>query len=164
MMIEENEIANCLEMMKDSLVKKDKILDSLIALTAEQEKVLAAEVFDDEAFEKTINAKSPLIEEINKLDEGFNLTYKRVIGSVKERPGLYRDKIEAMQGLIKALVEKGLDIEKREGRNKIKFDLATSKGREKIKKYNLSSSAATKYYSNMTGNVGTGNYFLDSKK
>lgn len=164
MMRAETEILNYLEMMKDSLVKKDKILDAVIALTKEQEDILKADSFDATAFEDVIDKKSPLIDEINRLDEGFNLIYNRVIEKVKESPHLYREKIENMQSLIKLLVDKGVEIENREGRNKIKFETVAARGKDKIRKYNLSSSAVTKYYSNMSGNNKGGNYFLDSKK
>ena len=44
------EIFNYLELMKDSLVKKGKILATILELTKEQEKLLGSEYFDDEAF------------------------------------------------------------------------------------------------------------------
>ena len=69
------EIVNYLELMKDSLVKKDKLLSEIITLTKEQGVLLGETEFDDEVFDKLIAKKSILISEINKLDDGFDLTY-----------------------------------------------------------------------------------------
>ena len=158
------EIINYLELMKDSLVKKDKILSELIALTKEQGVLLSEAELDDEGFNRLIVKKSSLIGEINKLDEGFDLTYKRIADKVKENPAFYKEPIEELQNLIRTLVDKGVEIETAERRNQTKFDLQVSKSRDKIRNYNINSSAVTKYYSNMSGNTGESTYFLDQKK
>ena len=158
------EIINYLGLMKDSLVKKNKLLSQIIALTKEQGVLLGETEFDDEVFDKLIAKKSILISEINKLDEGFDLTYKRIADKVKENPAFYKEPIEELQNLIRTLVDKGVEVETAERRNQVKFDSQVSKSREKIRSYNLSSSAVTKYYSNMSGNTGESPYFLDQKK
>ncbi len=158
------EIINYLGLMKDSLVKKNKLLSEIIALTKEQGVLLGETEFDDEVFDKLIAKKSILISEINKLDEGFDLTYKRIADKVKENPAFYKEPIEELQNLIRTLVDKGVEVETAERRNQVKFDSQVSKSREKIRSYNLSSSAVTKYYSNMSGNTGESPYFLDQKK
>lgn len=158
------EILNYLELMKDSLVKKEKVLFSIVQLTKKQETLLGEEEFNNEAFDELINQKSLLIDEINKLDEGFDLIYKRIAEQVKENPAIYRESIEKLQELIRLLVDKGIEIETAERRNQVKFDMKVSKSREKIKSYNLNSSAVTKYYSNMSGNTTENTYFLDQKK
>lgn len=158
------EIVNYLEFMKDSLVKKDKILSELIALTKEQGVLLSEAELDDEGFNRLIVKKSSLIGEINKLDEGFDLIYKRIADKVKENPAFYKESIEELQNLIRTLVDKGVEVETAERRNQVKFDSQVSKSREKIRSYNLNSSAVTKYYSNMSGNTGETPYFLDQKK
>ena len=158
------EIFNYLELMKDSLVKKGKILTTILELTKEQEQLLGSEYFDDEAFDALITEKSILIEEINKLDEGFELTYKRIEDKIKAKPSHYRESIEKLQEIIRTLVDKGVEVETLERRNQIKFDMNISKSKEKIRSYNLNSNAVTKYYSNMSGNIGEGTYFVDKKK
>ena len=158
------EIANYLELMKDSLVKKERVLTSILELTELQESLLNEAEFDDEAFDSVITKKSLLIEEVNKLDEGLELTYKRSSDKVKKNPVAYSKSIEKLQALIRLLVDKGVEIETAERRNQTKFDLKVSKSREKIKNYNLGSNAVTKYYSNMSGNTGETTYFVDQKK
>ena len=158
------EIFNYLELMRDSLVKKEKILSDVLELTREQEKLLNLEDFDDEAFDAIITEKSILIEEINKLDEGFELIYKRIEDQIKEEPSYYRESIEKLQGFIRTLVDKGVEVETLERRNQIKFDMNISKSKDRIRNYNLNSNAVTKYYSNMSGNIGEGTYFVDKKK
>ena len=158
------EVGNYLELMADSLVKKGKKLEEVLELTKAQETLLSKEEFDEKNFDNLINKKSALIEEINKLDEGFELTYNRVREMIKENPEAYRDKIEKLQNSIRTLVDKGVEIEACERRNQIKFDLKVSKGKDKIRSYNLNSNAVTKYYSNMNGSVDGTTYFVDKKK
>ena len=158
------EIFNYLELMKDSLVKKEKILINILELTKEQEKLLNSEQFDDEAFDNLIAEKSILIEKINKLDEGFELTYKRIEDKIKAEPSYYRENIEKLQELIRTLVDRGVEVETLERRNQIKFDMNISRSKDRIRSYNLNSNAVTKYYSNMSGNIGEGTYFVDKKK
>ncbi len=160
----DREITNYLELMKDSLIKKDKVLSAVIELTKGQETLLGEAEFDAEAFEELINKNTLLIEEINKLDEGFELTYKRIADKVRENPAVYREGIEKLQELIRLLVDKGVEIETVERRNQVKFDMKVSKSRDKIRNYNLNSSAVIKYYSNMSGNTAENTYFMDQKK
>ena len=160
----DKEILNYLELMKDSLVKKEKLLSDIIQLTNNQEMLLGEVEFNGEAFDELINQKSLIINEINKLDEGFDLIYKRIADVVKANPAVYRKNIEKLQEFIRQLVDKGIEIETAERRNQVKFDMKISNSRDKIKSYNLNSSAVTKYYSNMSGNTGESTYFLDQKK
>ena len=158
------EIVNYLELMKDSLIKKEKVLNSILESTKEQEILLGADNFDDEAFDALIAKKGALIEEVNKLDDGFDLTYNRIKDKIKEEPEAYRRKIEDIQELIRGLVDKGVELETSERRNQIKFDMNVSKSKDRIRNYNLNSSAVTKYYNNMNGSVGESTYFVDKKK
>lgn len=158
------DIFSYLELMKDSLIKKDRILESVIELTRMQEELLDEDGFNEDGFDSLIAKKSELIDEIEKLDEGFDLVYKRVADKIKENPNAYRQIIEKLQELIRILVDKGVEVETAERRNQVKFDLKVAKSRDKIRTYKLNSNAVTKYYSNMSGNTGENNYFLDQKK
>lgn len=158
------EILNYLELMTDSLVKKERVLSSILELTRMQETLLGEQDFDNEKFDELISEKSGLIEEINKLDEGFDFIYKRISDTVKANPSVFKEKIEKLQELIRVLVDRGVEIETLERRNQIQFDIKVSKSKDRIRNYNLNSSAVTKYYSNMSGNTGESNYFLDKKK
>lgn len=158
------DIFSYLELMKDSLIKKDRILESVIELTRMQEELLDEDGFNEDGFDSLIAKKSELIDEIEKLDEGFDLIYKRVADKIKENPNAYRQIIEKLQELIRILVDKGVEVETTERRNQVKFDLKVAKSRDKIRTYKLNSNAVTKYYSNMSGSTGENNYFLDQKK
>lgn len=159
------EVLSYLDLMHGSLIKKDKALTSILSVTQSQEKLLGEPAFNEEVFFDTLRKKDSYIEEINRLDEGFELTYSRIKDFIKDNPSMYESRITALQALIKKLVEKSIEIETSERRNKIKFDIVLNKGKEKIRSYNIKSNVATKYYSNMNGGgVGTDTYFLDKKK
>ena len=83
---------------------------------------------------------------------------------IKAEPLLYKESIEKLQEIIRTLVDKGVEVETLERRNQIKFDINVSKSKDRIRSYNLNSNAVTKYYSNMSGNIGEGTYFVDKKK
>lgn len=164
-MIDNESLSTYLKLMLASLEKKLEILDNILLYTKEQGRVLAENsISSDEKFTALMDSKEELIKEVNKLDEGFEMTYSRIKAELEKNPAKQRQLIEDMKALIKKLVEKGIEIQTEEQRNKLKFDFNLSKEKEKIRNYVKSSSVVSKYYNNMNKNPGKGTYFIDSKK
>lgn len=160
----EKEVIHYLETLEASLRKKEGLLVSLIGLTKEQEEVLKQEEFDVDRFDRLMEKKASLIEEINLLDEGFESVFSSVKESVMKNPGNYREIIEGMQKKIKSLTDKGVELEAIERRNQLKLEYAISRDRTKIKQFHVNNGAAAKYYSNMMKGGESANLFLDKKK
>lgn len=160
----QNEILNYLETLEASLKKKERLLVSLIDLTKKQEVILKQEAFDVEGFDEIMEEKAKLIEEINFLDEGFESIFAIVREAVVANPKMYEHILKPMQNSIRALVDKGVELETLERRNQLKVEYVIGRDKTKIKQFNVSSGAAAKYYSSMMKAEEGSNIFLDKKK
>ena len=69
---------NCVQILAQSLEKKNQVLDQIIEQNALQEQILKQESFDMDAFEQTIDEQNHMLVELDKLDEGFETLYDRV--------------------------------------------------------------------------------------
>lgn len=160
----EVDIINYLETLEASLMKKERLLVSLIELTKEQESLLKKEDFDSEAFDEVMEKKGGFIEEISLLDEGFESIFSLIKKEVMENPRSFQRILEPMQAKIKSLIDKGVELGVAERRNQMMFETVLSKDRAKIKQFNMNSGAAAKYYSSMMKAGDSPNFFVDKKK
>ena len=67
-----------IDMMIESQEKKLELLDRVIELDREQEETVTAEKPDMEALNANLTEKGALVDELNKLDEGFDNIYAKV--------------------------------------------------------------------------------------
>lgn len=148
----------------ESLKKKKTALEKILECTKKQEEVLAKEHFEEDAFEQLIEKKQEYIDIINKLDEGFELTFERVKTELGEQREMFKNEISSLQELIRQVTDVSTKIQIIEKRNKITFEKQMNQRREKIKTARLSSQSVSKYYQNVA-NAHTGeSIFLDKKK
>ena len=148
----------------ESLKKKKTALEKILEYTKKQEEVLAKEHFEEEAFEQLIEKKQEYINIINKLDEGFELTFERVKVELGEQREMFKNEISSLQELIRQVTDVSTKIQIIEKRNKLTFEKQMNQRREKIKTARLSSQSVSKYYQNVA-NAHTGEaIFLDKKK
>lgn len=138
-----------LQIMIECLEKKIHVLDQIIELDQRQFEISNHQPMDFEAYDKTMDEKGELIDELNKLDDGFNATYERVKDEVKAHPQQYKAQVEQLQELIRIAVEKGVTIEAQEQRNKSSMEVSLSMKRNEIKQLKRSRAAVTKYYDAM---------------
>ena len=91
-----------LSIMEESLEKKIGILDRIIAKNKEQTDILNNPDMKWEDFDDNANQKMELIEEIDKLDEGFEDLFERVKEELQSPGGKekHSDSIARMQGMI----------------------------------------------------------------
>ena len=155
--------SNYLLILEESLGKKIVILDELTRLTSEQKEIVNAETFDDDAFDNNIEKKAALVNELGKLDNGFELLYKDVKGQLETERDRYADEIKRLQTRIKEIMDKSASLQVMEQRNneliKNKFNSLKKEARQ-IKK---SREMAANYYKTMN-NISSEPYFLDKKK
>ncbi len=141
---------NYLNMLKDSLVKKERNLSSLIALSEKQGVIVREEKdVDWDEFNKVADEKSTLIEEILKLDEGFEMLYEHIKEGLEDNKEKYRDVIIEIKTLVKSVTEKSADLEALERRNKSAIETAFSNTRKEIRQSKLGQKAAADYYNKM---------------
>ena len=86
------------------------------------------------------------------------------LDEVQSNPEQYREQVLAMQELIRAAVEKGVTVEAQEQRNKQAMRNMLSTKRKEIRKVQVSSSAASKYYKAMSQINEIDPQLMDRKK
>lgn len=153
-----------LQILIESLEKKNEILDQVIRLDEEQAELSAHQPMDMEAYDQTMESKGKLIEEINKLDDGFSSTFELIADEVKSNPVSYREQVLKLQQLIREAVDKGVRVEAQEKRNRAALENVFRMKRQEIKQLKVSTSAAAKYYKSMSRINEVDPQLMDRKK
>lgn len=153
-----------LEILEESLIKKNQILDEIKRINDEQKECLQKEDIEFEDFDGFIEKKAEYIEELENLDQGFETLYARVGDELKENRELYADKIRKMQQLIREITDKSTTIQAQEIRNRDLINSYFSKRRMEIKEGRRNSKAAMNYYKVQSNSAFSEATFLDSKK
>lgn len=103
-----------LQIMVESLQKKNDVLDKITELEKRQLTLALKQPPDLEAYDALMDVKGNLIDELGRLDDGFTHTYELVKDEVQKNPHQYQEQVHAMQELIRAAIEKGVSIEAQE--------------------------------------------------
>ncbi|MBO4505790.1 MAG: flagellar export chaperone FlgN [Lachnospiraceae bacterium] len=149
----------------DTLRKKEEILKSLLAKTEAQAVILEADEFETEAFDTIIEEKDGLLEELKNLDDGFLDLYSRVGAELKNNTEAYADQVKTAQELVRRQTEISAELTSAEERNKAKLSIRLSQGRQKIKEFKVGAKTAAAYYKNMSGKHQDGDsYFFNREK
>ena len=161
----DNEKATYLNIMINSLKKKEELLKVLKSDTLKQAGILEKEEFDADGFDETIDTKQKTIDELLKIDEGFMEMYNRVKDALISNGKDYAPEVEKAKELIKRQTDLSIELQALEEKNRLKLAVHLAKGRQKGKDFRTSSRTAAAYYKNMTNRHHDGDsYFLDSKK
>ena len=140
---------NYLNVLKDSLIKKERILTDLIKKSEKQAEIVKAEQVEWDEFTKIVDEKGELIDEIIKLDDGFETLYARIKEGLEENKEKYKPIIADIQTLVKSVTEKSADLQAIEYRNKTIIEAAFANTRKEIKQSKLGRKAAADYYNKM---------------
>ena len=124
----------------------------------------AHQPMDMEAYDEVVEEKDKLVDEINRLDDGFSSTYELIGDEVKNHPQQYREQVLKLQELIRAAVDRGVTIEAQEKRNRAALENVFRMKRQEIKKLKTSASAATRYYKSMSRINDIDPQLMDKKK
>lgn len=149
--------------MVDTLNKKRALLDKIYQSTLAQEKYINSDQPDMDEYTVLYHDKEILIDELNKLDDGFEKIYEHVRIEMASNKDEYKDEILHMQNLIRLISERSAAIFSLEKSNKEKFHIYFSKQKQEIKAFKKSNQTVTKYYKSMTEGYGK-DMFIDKKK
>lgn len=164
MTVGENEQAY-VSMMVDSLQKKRDLLSDMLEQTKKQERLLLSDDVDADELEKTIAEKGTSLEQLDKLDNGFDALFKKLEKELLNDRVKYESEVRKMKELIKQITELGSGIQAMEKLNYERFQKYISGERTKIKKANMSQQTASTYARNMAGQHSLGNsYFVNETK
>ncbi len=161
----DNDNVTYLNILIDTLKKKEALLSELKSITIKQTAILEKDDFDADGFDNTIDEKQKKIDELLKLDEGFMEMYNKIKDTLVADGKNYAIEIEQAKVLIKKQTDLSVELQALEEKNRVKLTVHLSKGRQKGKDFRTSSRTAAAYYKNMSNHHQDGDsYFLDSKK
>jgi len=160
---EEKNIEMYIRLLRDSLDRKKDILTRLYEETARQEALLDADTLDFDAMESAFRVKSPLIDELLIVDEGFEKSYAYVQKEITTARLKHRQDIIALQTRIEEITILSTKIEALENKNYGKMQMAVANGRQGIRQVKQGNQAANKYYKNMAKINNIEPSFIDKK-
>lgn len=151
-------------MMLDSLKKKDSILDKIIELNNVQTELAKQPELDMDAFSATVEQKQELIDKMQEMDDGFQSLYDRVKEELQVNRARYAEEIRQMQAYIKQLSEKSVQIQTQEEKNRLTLQGHFARMKQEIRTAKKSVQVAADYYKNMSKLNVVDSQFMDKKK
>ena len=147
-----------------SLKKKNEILDMIMMLNKRQKQELENPNLEPDEFDKTVEEKAKLVDELNKLDDGFKEVFEKAREDLEQHKAQYADEIKEMQEYIRKLTEKSASIQAQEMRNKDLMTQKFSSIRRQAREVRTSQKVVNQYYKNMMKTNYIDPQFTDSKK
>lgn len=152
------------QILLQSLEKKNELLDQMIIQNRAQEQILKQEEFDMDAFDEAIDRQSAYVEELDKLDRGFEAVYDRVREELMENRERYRTEITRMKEQIQKITDKIVTLNAGNMRNKMLAENQFKKRQSAIGSGISKNRAAENYYNNMNNLNFVTPQFYDNKK
>lgn len=147
-----------------SLEKKNALLDQMIQQNGVQEEILKREEFDMDAFDASIDRQDSYVEQLEKLDQGFESVYDRVREELIENKERYRSEITRMKEQIQQITDKIVTLNAGNMRNKMLAENQFKKKRQEIGNGASKNKVAKNYYNNMNKLNYVSPQFYDNKQ
>jgi len=157
-------VTNELQLLIEVLEKKERILRQILDKSKIQLNVAEAETLDVERFDKLVDDKASLLDEMVKLDEGFDSTYQRVKDELLTQKDKYKKEIVVLQKLIENGVDLGARISAAETRTKNKLSVSLTRSKKELVQKRVSTKVASDYYKTSNNFKHASSFFLDKKK
>ena len=157
-------IMSYLNILQDSLIKKIDLLEQVEKKSLEQSEMIKGSKVDLELVDANMDEKAALIDEILKLDNGFESIYEKVREQLISNKEQFKVQIHNLQGLIAKVTEKSTAIQAIEARNKAQIDIVFSTQKREVQNRRNAMSVARDYYQNMNKVKHVSPQFLDHKK
>lgn len=155
---------NYIQVLTDSLRKKSAVLDRICELNEEQKQLAAAGKLDLDEFGKTLEEKQDCIDELNKLDEGFELVYERVKTELVDNAENHKEEITLLKQLIAEITDKSMRAQAEEERNRQAIAAQYAGYKKEIRQYKVGRNVTTSYYNSMNKLQNVEPVFMDKKK
>lgn len=155
---------NSAQILRQSLEKKNTILDAIIEQNSIQEDILKEDNLDMEAFDASIDRIDALVGQLEKLDEGFETLYDRVRVELMNNRQEYRNEIAQMQLQIQQITDKIVTINAGKMRNQMRAENHFKQKSREIKNAMSKTNATKSYYNSMNNLNYVPPQFYDSKK
>ena len=143
-----DQIGTYVKILRESLERKRRYLEEILALTNKQAELAAEEKFREDAFAELVDQKEILIGNINEGDKGFSSVYDRV----------------KQENLIRQCVDLGMQIEAVEERNRAAMEQVFATKFQGVRQVKQSKTVANKYYKSMANGMVNDSLLYDQKK
>lgn len=153
-----------IDIMIQSLKRKVQVLDQIIEVNMRQAAILEDKKTSVDEFDKCVEEKSMLIEQMQQLDSGFEKLYSRVEEELKNKREDHAASIKKMQSLIRKITDRSMEIQAQEARNKDLFVRRITYVNDTSKNLRTNSKVASQYYRNMMRINYVDPQFMDNKK
>lgn len=153
-----------IQIMIQSLEKKIQVLNRIIEVNVVQKDVLEDVKSSVEEFDKTVDEKTKLIEQMGQLDSGFEKLFARVKEELDTNREAHADQIKKMQKYIRQITDKSMEIQAQEARNKELMVRRFAYIKDSAKNVRTNSRIASQYYKNMMNLNYVDPQFMDNKK
>lgn len=150
--------------MLQSLKKKEQVLNEIIRLDDLQKDQLTNPESTVDEFDKTVEAKSDCIEQLEQLDNGFEKLYAEVAQELEEHRETYAEQIRELQEHIRNVTDKSVQIQAQEARNKDLMKQKFTMVKKHAKDVRANSKAITGYYKTISQAAYVEPLYMDDKK
>jgi len=157
-------IESYLNILEESLTKKIDVLRRIQEVNEVQTDILKKEPADLEAFDQTVDEKDLYINELEKLDEGFESLYDKIKQELIGNKQKYAAQIGRLQQLITQITEGSVRIQAQEERNKALVESCFKRERQQLGQSRKNSKAVYGYYQSLSGKNTQQPHFMDQKK
>jgi flagellar biosynthesis/type III secretory pathway chaperone len=157
-------IERYLDILIDSLTKKLALLEELDDLTGKQTEILKLEDVDFAVFDEYVTRKDNCVQELTKLDEGFDLVYRNIRDELPANKEKYTMQIAMLQKQISKIMDLSMSLQAQESRNQAAINQVFRREREQLGKRRKSTKVALDYYKSSSGTSALPPQFLDKKK
>lgn len=157
-----NETKNYVEILEKTLELKLEVLEKIKKLGENNNPY---DIDDIDGIDMYLNQKEKLLRELEKLDEGFEVTYNLAKKELNESKDEYKDNIKRMQKNIKKITDVTVDLRISETKMKRQFEDFCKRKKDEVKIFRKGNTTAMKYYKNMAGvHKNEQSYFFNSKQ
>lgn len=157
-------IENYLQILKESLEKKIVVLDQIKELGERESVLYQEETVDLEAFDKVLEEKDALADQLVKLDEGFETLYDRIREELQTDRSKYATQIETLQQLIGQVTDRTTAIQAQDKRLKMLFETGMSRQKQQIGQSRKSVKALKGYAQTRSTLSAAESIYMDTKK
>ncbi len=140
-----------LTILSESLDRKLEVLQKIQEYNKRQEEVFSAEKVDIRQFDAAVEEKQHLIDEVVRLDDGFEILYEKLAKELEGNRQRYAAQIKEMQAKVAKVTELSVSVQAQEARNKKLVENYFARDRAVIGQRRKSAKSAFDYYKSMSG-------------
>ena len=140
-----------LTILSESLDRKLEVLQKIQEYNKRQEEVFSAEKVDIRQFDAAVEEKQHLIDEVVRLDDGFEILYEKLAKELEGNRERYASQIKELQAKVAKVTELSVSVQAQEARNKKLIESYFARERANIGQRRKNAKSAFDYYKSMSG-------------